>query len=125
MCDKRSLRPEIPSIQPSAQPREQFQNETLRPILKLQNELLLALYRHYLTKRKVPISSFSNQQLNEWIEQSVSKDNRLRGLLFGMVVGLFTDEELTAYLAHESEYNRRITSLLTQRFQDQLGPLRG
>lgn len=124
MSEKVALRPVLPNIQPAANPEEQFQNETLRPILKLQNTLLLRLYRRYLQKRKVPIQGFSNQQLSEWISQSISRDNRLRGLLFGMVIGLFTEDELTTYLEKESELNRRLTSLLIQRFQDQLVALR-
>lgn len=37
----------------SSLPEEKFQNQTLRPILKWQNELLLEVFRNYASKQKV------------------------------------------------------------------------
>ena len=42
------MRPEI-ITQPSESVLENFQNQTLRPILKQQNELLLAVFRQYVS----------------------------------------------------------------------------
>ena len=57
------------------------------------------------------------------IEQSVSKDNRLRGLLLGMVIGHFTEEEFQQFVDMEGEVRRRITNLITQRLQSQMKAL--
>ena len=48
------IRPQIKKIQqfPTTSPDERFQNETIRPILKLQNPLLLVVFQHYIEKRK-------------------------------------------------------------------------
>ena len=35
-------------ISDDSKPEERFQNETLRPILKVQNDLLLAVFKNYL-----------------------------------------------------------------------------
>ena len=49
-----NLRPEIPSakVLPGMSQEEQFQNNTLRPIAKLQNDLLVAVFRNYVRKHK-------------------------------------------------------------------------
>ncbi len=102
---------------------EYFQNHTLRPILKQQNELLLDLFGHFLQKRKVDLVKLPRAHRRERIAQLLAKDNRLRGLLFGLVVGQFTSEELQIYLAQESMMNRRLTGLLTERLFSQLDHL--
>ena len=116
------LRPII-ETEAVTQPDEQFLHQTLRPVLKLQNDLLLEITRHFLAKRKVKLSGKSPAQRNQQIQHSVAKDNRLRGLLFGCILGQFTTEELSFYLANESETNRRITHLLVQRLQTQMDRL--
>lgn len=116
------LRPHIETGAVS-KPDEEFLHQTLRPVLKLQNELLLEITRHFLQKRKVKLASMSPAQRDQQIQHSIGKDNRLRGLLFGCVLGQFTAEELSFYLANEGETNRRITQLLTQRLQTQMDRL--
>ena len=114
MPNRKSLRPQIDTA-PAATEEERFQNATLRPVLKLQHEYLLLTFRHYLTKRKVPWQQMSKAAFREKTENLLTRDNRLRGLLFGMVIGMFDRQELTYYLANESAMNRRITGLLTKR----------
>ncbi|HKK76200.1 MAG TPA: hypothetical protein VJ953_14060 [Saprospiraceae bacterium] len=117
------LRPVIPNLSPAQSPAEQFQNETLRPILKMQNDLILDLYRHFLMKRKVKFDGMSIEQRKNWISKSVSRDNRLRGILLGMIMGQFTNRELSTFIAMEGEARRRIFDLLTQRLQSQMKDL--
>ncbi|MEL6657805.1 MAG: hypothetical protein AAFP77_15550 [Bacteroidota bacterium] len=113
------LRPHI-ETQPSDSPEASFLHQTLRPVLKLQNDLLLRTTQHFLQKRKVKLVKMSPAQRDQQIQHSIGKDNRLRGLLFGCVLGQFTTEELDYYLANEGEINRRITQLLVQRLQTQM-----
>jgi hypothetical protein len=121
MADPRiQIRPHIP-IEPTIQsPEEQFQNQTLRPILKLQNGLLLAIFRQILQTRKVQIDGLSEARKRQEIEHRLSKDNKLRYLLLGAVIGQFTVEEYETYLQLEQEGKRRIFSMLEQRLKDQL-----
>jgi hypothetical protein len=111
---RKDLRPEVPT-EPATNPTEQFQNETLRPILKMQHELLAALSDHYLTKRKVPLGQTAKAQRREKLKEMLTRDNRFRSLLFGMVIGQFTPEEMLRYLENEGDHNRRITSMLIDR----------
>jgi len=99
---------------------ERFQNQTLRPILKYQNELLLIVYQNYLELRKGQFFGLSKEKRLLYIENSVRKDLKLKHLLLGIVVGLFTSEEWKIYKNHERELRKRITSLLIQRVQDQM-----
>ena len=48
------IRPQISKTidYPNMGAEERFQNATLRPILKLQNPLLLAVFRNYIEKHK-------------------------------------------------------------------------
>ncbi len=117
---RKQIRPAIALEKEPASTAEKFQNETLRPILKMQNELLLAIYRHFLTRRKVRLAAKPKQDRLDWVAHSLQKDNRLRGMMLGAIIGHFTTEEWEYYQANEGELRRRITSLLTQRLQDQL-----
>jgi hypothetical protein len=114
-----SIRPQI-DTEPASSNNEAFLHESLRPILKLQNALLVNITRHFLKKRKVKWAALNKQQRLEQIQHSIGKDNRLRSLLFGCILGQFTETELTYYLHNEGEINRRISHLLVQRLQDQL-----
>lgn len=118
-----SLRPEVPTDPSAESMAELFQNDTLRPILKMQNDLILQIYKHFLIKRKVKFEGMSVPQRSNWIANSVSKDNRLRGLLLGMVIGQFTKQELDKFIEMESEIRRRMTNLLVQRIQSQMKTL--
>lgn len=120
---KKSIRPIILTDKEPTSGPEKFQNEVLRPILKLQNDLLLEIFRHFMHKRRVQLNGMSREKRAAWIAHSLSNDNRLRGLLLGAVIGQFTMEEWSQYLIDEGENRRRIANLLTQRLQDQAGQL--
>ena len=110
-------RPDIPTL-PTDSPGEAFQNDTLRPILKQQDKLLHTVFAHYLTKRKVRPEQLPAAKRVEKIKELVTRDNRLRGLLFGMVIGHFDSREMVYYVENESGVNRRMTNLLVERLQD-------
>lgn len=123
MSDRKNIRPTVETRPTTSNPAEQFQNETLRPILKMQNELLLAVYRHFLHKRKVPFAKKTEKEKAAWIRHSLQQDNRLRSTLLGLIIGQFTLSEWDEYVRQEPEYRRRLTQLLGKRLTDQLGEL--
>ena len=96
-------------------PAERFQNETLRPIMKQQDALLRSALAIFLTKRKVRLDQVPAAQRIAKAKELITRDNRLRGLLFGIAVGQFTAAEMDFYRNHESEANRRMTNLLVER----------
>jgi len=118
-----TLRPAIPSIQQDLEmsPEEAFQNQTLRPILKFQNELLLAVYGEHVLKHKGLFYKLTIPKRLDFIKESLQKDALLKHTLLGMVLGLFTQEEFQLYRVHEKELKKRIGDMLVQRLQDQVG----
>ncbi len=124
MLDPRqSIRPTIITEKPAQSSAEQFQNEVLRPILKLQNELLIAIVAHFIQKRKVKWQGLSPQARLDWVTHSLRNDLKMRALLFGTIIGHFTLAEWQTFQADEAELTRRITELMTQRLQDQVDTL--
>ncbi|TDS15017.1 hypothetical protein DFQ03_1651 [Maribacter caenipelagi] len=117
-----SIRPLIASakIMPNMSDDERFQNETLRPILKLQNDLLLASYQNYINKMK---NSFYELKLNKrmgYIANSIQKDIKFRNSLKGMIIGQFTVEEYEIYIKNSSALNKRMMNMVVKRIQDQI-----
>ncbi|TXB61642.1 glyoxalase [Phaeodactylibacter luteus] len=115
-----SIRPKVATAGTATSIAEQFQNETLRPVLKMQHELLSAVFLHMMDKRKVPFSGMKPEDKARQIAHSVSKDKRLRFQLLGLVIGQFTLEEYQTFLGVEGEAVRRIAAMIVQRLQDAL-----
>ena len=101
-------------------PAESFQNEVLRPILKSQNELLIAMFRHQINKRKTHFDNFSPEDQFKYIEQTIRKDLNFRSLLLGTIIGHLTPEQYEIFLRYEEELNRRTINMLIQRLQSQI-----
>ena len=99
---------------------EYFQNQTLRPILKLQNELFIEIYKNYIQKSKVNFETFTTENKLQFIEKSVQNDMKFRSLLNGIVIGLFTTDEFLKYSNNASNLNKRIMTMLIERFKSQV-----
>ncbi len=117
-----ALRPLIPTIidKNAVNPAELFQNRTLRPILKLQNDLLDAIFRRYIVKRKNAFHKLNVPKRVEYIENSIRKDLKFKNLLVGVITGQFTLEEWNTFIADERELTKRMTNLLVQRLTSQV-----
>ncbi len=117
---KLSIRPKIEIEKSAPSVPEHFQNEVLRPILKLQNDLLLAMFHHFLQKRKIKWESLSRQAQLDWIAQSLRSDLKMRNLLCGTIIGHFTIKEWQIFQEHEVALTKRLIGLITKRLQDQI-----
>lgn len=117
-----ALRPELSQARTHDQMSEQeyFQNQTLRPILKLQNDLILALFRHYVEKHKGVFYEISPQRKMDYIESAIHKDMKFRNILKGLVLGQFTLEEYEVYSNDSSAINKRILSMIKERLKSQV-----
>ena len=115
-----ALRPVL-DLAPASAPEESFQNETLRPILKLQHDNLATVFRLFLEKRKVRPEQTPVAARLAKVKELVTRDNRLRGLLFGMVIGHFTTAEMDYYRDNDGAVNRRLTNLLGERLSEVFG----
>ncbi len=115
-------RPDLPvsKIKDNMSSEEYFQNAVLRPILKFQNDILIEVFKTYISKRKnVYYTLNQNQKLN-YVTHSIQKDIKFRNQLKGMIVGLFSLEEYELYTENSSALNKRMMNLMIQRIQNQL-----
>jgi len=99
---------------------EIFQNKTLRPILKIQNELFLESFLNYANKYKNDFFNLSTEKKLSFIENSIHKDIKFRNALKGMIIALFTIEEFRDYTLNSSSLNKRMMNLLIERIKDQV-----
>lgn len=116
------IRPEIKKTQDfkNMSIEERFQNKTLRPILKLQNPLLIVVFRNYIQKRKGVFYELSLGKKLAYIETSLIKDQKFRNAIKGMLIGHFTITEYTVYLKQSSSLNKRMMNLVIERLKDQV-----
>jgi hypothetical protein len=114
---KKQLRPSIPSIvqKSDISLEEKFQNEVLRPIIKLQNDLVLICFEHYLKRKKVELKKFTDDQIAALIHKLFRSDTQLKSDLRSLIIGLFTVEEYREYLIISAQLNRRINSMIQER----------
>lgn len=99
---------------------EIFQNQIIRPILKLQNDLFVAVFINYINKNKADFYSYSVEKKLQTIENSIQKDIKFRNSLKGIVMALFTIEEYETYIQNSSSLNKRMMNLLIDRLKSQV-----
>jgi hypothetical protein len=99
---------------------ELFQNKTIRPILILQNDLLIQVFINYALKQKSAFFVLSPLKKLDYIENVIQRDIKLRNSLKGMVIGLFTIEEYATYITNSSNLNKRMMNLLIERLKSQV-----
>ena len=110
----------IGAVTPQSSSDELFQNEVLRPILKLQNDLFIASYINHLSKNKIDFNSFSVEKKLTSIENAIQKDIKFRNALKGMIIGLFTSDEYAQYIKNSSSLNKRMMGMLVERLKSQV-----
>lgn len=99
---------------------EKFQNITLRPIIKLQHHLLLAVFKNYIQKHKNVFSQLSLEKRMAYIENAIQKDTKFRNSVKGMIIGQFTTEEYELYIQNSSALNKRMMNLVKKRLMDSI-----
>lgn len=116
------LRPEIPSarVTENMTEDERFQNETLRPVAKLQDALLLAAFRNYVTKHKNAFYELNIDRRLKYIENAIQKDIKFRNSLKGMIIGQFTIAEYETYIRNSSALNKRMMNIVKERLQSNI-----
>ena len=115
-------RPEIPSaiVSDAMSADEQFQNKTLRPIIKLQNDLFIEVFKNYICKTKYRFYDLNLEQRYTYIENAIQRDTKFRNSLKGMIIGQFTIEEYDIYIENSSALNKRMMNIVIERLKDQV-----
>lgn len=99
---------------------EAFQNATIRPILKLQNDLFIESFLNYVNKQKNHFHTLTTEKKLQYIENAIHKDIKFRNALKGMAIALFTKDEFREYIQNSSNLNKRMMNLLIERLKDQV-----
>lgn len=112
-----SIRPTIESakIYDGMSADEAFQNKTLRPIIKMQHNLLIAVFNNYIAKRKNVFFELSLEKRLDYIEHAIQKDLKFRNSLKGMIIGQFTVDEYESYIKNSSALNKRMMNIVKER----------
>lgn len=114
---KKDIRPVIKGINTilNKSVEERFQNETLRPIIKLQHDLLVVYFKEYLLTKKFRFDEVSNIKKHEFATTAFKKDNSFKIELRGIVIGHFTTDEFAIYRTNKSDFNKRILAMIQER----------
>lgn len=97
---------------------EWFQNTVLRPVIKFQHDLLIQYISTQPLLFKALIHSDTEEKIRSSISTFIQKQASLKYSLIGFIIGLLTMEEMAKYLENQSEFNRRIIQMITQRLFD-------
>ncbi len=113
----KSLRPDIltKTIKTEMSSEEYFQNTVLRPIIKFQNDLLIAVFLQFCRKYKNVFFDLSIEKKVLYIESVIAKDSKLRTSFRDMIIGLFLVQEYSEYLINASALNKRMTGIVKER----------
>jgi len=118
----RKMRPTVP--QPEAfVSEEQFEQHSVLPLIKFQSSLLFSQFRTYLKERKPAFNAFNQKVQKALVRDLIKADKQVQRALINTVTSLFTMEEFTYYQKHQLPLNRRITVLVSERFQNNLEQL--
>ena len=97
---------------------ERFQNQVIRPIIKMQNNFLVVFFEDYLKNRKIEFYILKYEDQENKINTILTKDINFKNILLGSIVGHFDDNEIKVYLKSKSELNKRIIQIIKQRLLD-------
>lgn len=116
--DLLAIRPEISNAMlfDTMSSEERFQNTTIRQVIKLQHDLLIEVFKNYVSKHKNVFYELSLQKQLDYIENAVHKDMKFRNSVKGMIIGQFTVEEYALYIQNSSALNKRIMNIVKERF---------
>jgi len=99
---------------------ELFQNETIRPILELQNDLFIASFLNFISKYKRDFYTKTVENKLSIIENAIQKDIKFRNALKGMIIALFTTDEYAVYIKNSSNLNKRMMNLVIESLKNQV-----
>ena len=99
---------------------EKFQNKTIRPIIKLQRDLLIAVFKNYTLKHKCVFDFLCVEKKMAYVENAIQKDIKFRNSLKGMIIGQFTLEEYDLYIKNSSALNKRMMNIVIENIKNNM-----
>ena len=118
---KLTMRPQIPTalVNDNMTLDEKFQNTTLRPVIKMQHDLLFVRLESEL--HQATCQDLTKEGKKQFIQNVLFKGNALRSEIVGMITGCFTLEEYGFYRENATAINKRMIQIVIERVVSTLG----
>ena len=119
------VRPQLPDTLTEGELKEEelFQNMVLRPVIKMQHNLLIMRVKSHFISKRVLFNVMDNKKRTEAIIQAFQSDHNLKKEIQGMIIGQLTVLEFQQYLKIERSLNKRIVQMVRNRMIDSLSEL--
>ena len=116
------VRPQLPDTLTEGELKEEelFQNMVLRPVIKMQHDLLIMRVKSHFISKRVLFNVMDNKKRTEAIIQAFQNDHNLKKEIQGMITGQLTVLEFQQYLKIERSLNKRIVQMVRNRMIDSL-----
>ena len=116
------VRPKLPDTLTEGELKEEelFQNMILRPVIKMQHDLLIMRVKSHFISKRVLFNVMDNKKRTEAIIQAFQNDHNLKKEIQGMIIGQLTVLEFHQYLKIERSSNKRIVQMVRNRMIDSL-----
>lgn len=102
---------------------EKFQNEVIRPLIKMQHNLLIVSFKNYLQKRKIDFLILPEKKKRSRVSAVFKTDNNYKNMVLGFIIGHFSIDEFNFYSSNPSEINKRILQITSQRIKDSISEI--
>lgn len=99
---------------------EKFQNQVIRPIIKMQHSLLISLFQYYIKQRNIDFIDLKKEKQLNRISTILKKDTNFKSIISGIVIGHFSLNELNFFVQNSSELKKRVTQIVKHRLEDNL-----
>ena len=118
----KKVRPKLPDTLTEGEIKEEelFQNMILRPVIKMQHDLLIMRVKSHFISKRVLFNVMDNKKRTEAIIQAFQNDHNLKKEIQGMIIGQLTVLEFQQYLKIERSLNKRIVQMVRNRMIDSL-----
>ena len=116
------VRPKLPDAITEGEPKEEelFQNMVLRPVIKMQHDLLIMRLKSHFSSKRILFNVMDNKKRTAAIIQAFQNDHNLKKEIQGMIIGQLTVLEFQQYLKIERSLNKRIVQMVRNRMIDSL-----
>ena len=99
---------------------ELFQNMVLRPVIKMQHDLLIMRVKSHFSSKRVLFNVMDNKKRTEVLIKAFQSDHSLKKEIQGIITGQLSIVEFQQYLKSERSLNKRIIQMVRNRMIDSL-----
>ena len=116
------VRPKLPDTltEGELKKEELFQNMVLRPVIKMQHDLLIMRVKSHFISKRVLFNVMDNKKRTEAIIKTFQSDHSFKKEIQGMITGQLSLAEFQQYLKSERSINKRIVQMVRNRMIDSL-----